>query len=142
MPDCGVYLVWPCDGIDWIHPEDLAIVETWIPSTRVFRRLNFDGVYYELQYGKQTIRVKPTMWCHVEDEGFSVGERVEVLSHFLENEACLGVITEIRFHKSSGRILYSIQSRELPLSRPFFATDLVPVDRKPQLRIPDRYKVL
>ena len=140
MPDCGAYLVWPCEGQDWIHPDDVAQVNQWIPSSRVFRRHSFDGEYYRLQYGEHSVRVKPTMWRRVDDEGFSVGDRVEVLSHFQENEPCLGVIVEIRFEKSSGRILYSIESRELPLPRPFVATDLVQLTRRPQLRERDEVR--
>jgi hypothetical protein len=73
------------------------------------------------------------MWRRVDDEGYSVGDRVEVLSHFQENDPCLGIITEMRFDKSSGRILYSIESRELPLPRPFLAGDFAQLERKPQL---------
>jgi len=134
MPDCGVYLVWPCEGQEWIHPDDIEHVNKWIPSSRVFRRHSFDGEYYRLQYGEQSVRVKPTMWRRVDDEGFSVGDRVEVLSHFQENEPCLGVIAEIRFDKSRNHILYSIESRELPLPRPFVASDLVQLSKRPQLR--------
>jgi len=142
MPDCGVYLVWPNEGLGWIHPDDVAQVESWIPSTRVFRRHSFDGEYYRLQYGEQVVRVKPTMWRRVDDEGFSIGDRVEILSHFQENEAGLGVITEIRFEKSSNRILYTIESRELPLPRPFLATDLVPLTPRHHLRERDAEKQL
>jgi len=142
MPDCGVYLVWPNEGLGWIHPDDVAQVESWIPSTRVFRRHSFDGEYYRLQYGEQVVRVKPTMWRRVDDEGFSIGDRVEILSHFQENEAGLGVITEIRFEKSSNRILYTIESRELPLPRPFLATDLVPLTPRHHLRERDVEKQL
>ncbi len=137
MPDCGVYLVWPCDGVEWIHPDDVSLVESWIPSTRVFRRHSFDGTYYRLQYGEQSVRVKPSMWRRVEDEGLSVGDRVEILSHFQENEPGLGIISEMRFDKSSSRILYTVVSRELPLPRAFVATDLVLLTRKPQLQDPD-----
>ena len=124
MPDCGVYLVWPSDSTDWIHPEDVTFAENWIPSTRVFRRHSFDGEYYRMQYGEQILRVKPTLWHRVDDEGFSVGDRVEILSHFQENDPCLGIIKEIRFDKPRNQILYSIESRELPLPRPFVAADL------------------
>ena len=131
MPDCGVYLVWPSEGKDWIHPDDIAQVEKWIPSSRVFRRDSFDGTYYRLWYGKQSVRVKPSMWRRVDDEGLSVGDRVEVLAHFLENEPCMGLITEMRFEKSTNRIVYSVESRELLLPRPYMASDLVKLSKRP-----------
>ena len=136
MPDCGVYLVWPQNGLDWIHPDDVELVEAWIPSTRVFRRHSFDGEYYRLQYGELTVSDKPTLWRRVEDEGFSVGDRVEILSHFHENEPGLGIIKEMRFEKSSNRILYSIEAREMSLPRYFVAADLVQLARQSQLKAP------
>ena len=138
MPDCGVYLVWPCDGVDWIHPDDVSLVEKWVPSTRVFRRHSFDGNFYRLQYGERSVRVKPSMWRRVEDEGLSVGDRVEILSHFQENDPGMGVISEMRFEKESARILYTVVSRELALPRTFVASDLVLRTGKPQLRDSDQ----
>jgi len=134
MPDCGVYLNWPEEGSAWIHPEDLELASKWIPSSRVFRRRSYDGQYYQLFYGEWTIRVKPTMWLRLPGEGFEVGDQVEVLSHFLEKEACVGRVSEIRYDKVQNRILYTIESREMLLSRPFVATDLVPLTRKPHLK--------
>ena len=58
MPDCGVYLAWPDDGTQWIHPDDIELATQWIPSNRVLRRHSYDGEYYRLQYGEQKIRVK------------------------------------------------------------------------------------
>ena len=134
MPDCGVYFVWPSEGTDWIHREDVELASRWIPSTRVFRRHSFDGEYYRLQYGGQSIRVKPTLWSRVEDEGFSVGDQVEVLSLLGENEACIGRIVEMRFDKSTQRTLFSIQSREMGLPRSFVAGDLSQLTKRPTLR--------
>lgn len=137
MPDCGVYLAWPDDGTQWIHPDDIELATQWIPSNRVLRRHSYDGEYYRLQYGEQKIRVKPTMWHRVVDEGFAVGDQVEVLGRFMENEPCIGRITEIRFDKHYNRILYSVETRELPLPRPFILSDLMPLHRKMQLRESD-----
>lgn len=137
MPDCGVYLVWPMDGYQWIHPDDAERASHWIPSTRVWRRSKYEDGYYRLHYGDQTIRVKPSMWHRVDDEGFSVGDKIEILGRFLENEPCIGRILEIRFHKPSGRLQYTIETRELVLPRPYFAEDLRQTDEKVQLRVSD-----
>jgi hypothetical protein len=124
MPVCGAYLVWPGDGTDWIHPEDIEQASRWIPSLRVFRRHSFDGEYYRLQYGDVSIRVRPSMWHRVDDEGFSVGDQVEVLGRFQENEPCIARILEIRFDKPHNRVLYTLEARELPLPRSYVASDL------------------
>jgi hypothetical protein len=139
MPDCGAYLVWPCDGSAWIHPEDVELASRWIPSTRVLRRIRFDGEFYHLRYGEQSIRVRPTMWHRVADEGFDVGDQVEVLGRFLENDPCIGRIVEIRYDKSNQRVLYTVESRELPLPRSFLADDLKPLNRRVELRESDSH---
>lgn len=137
MPDCGVYLVWPVEGSLWIHPQDVELASQWIPSTRVWRRSRWEDGYYRLHYGDQTIRVRPSMWHRVNDEGFSVGDPVEILGRFLENEPCIGKVVEIRFHKPSGRLHYTIESRELVLPRPFLAEDLRRLEEKVHLRTSD-----
>ncbi len=137
MPDCGVYLVWPMEGSQWIHPEDAELASQWIPSTRVWRRSQWEDGYYRLHYGNQTIRVRPSMWHRVDDEGFSIGDPVEILGRFLENEPCIGKVVEIRFHKPSGRIHYTIESRELALPRPFLTEDLRRLEEKVHLRASD-----
>ena len=137
MPDCGVYLVWPTEGSQWIHPEDAELASQWIPSTRVWRRSQWEDGYYRLHYGNQAIRVRPSMWHRVDDEGFSIGDPVEILGRFLENEPCIGRVVEIRFHKPSGRIHYTIESRELVLPRPFLTEDLRRLEEKVHLRASD-----
>ncbi len=137
MPDCGVYLVWPVEGSLWIHPQDVELASQWIPSTRVWRRSRLEDGYYRLHYGDQTIRVRPSMWHRVNDEGFSVGDPIEILGRFLENEPCIGKVVEIRFHKPSGRLHYTIESRELVLPRPFLAEDLRRLEEKVHLRASD-----
>jgi hypothetical protein len=77
------------------------------------------------------------MWHRVNDEGFSVGDPIEILGRFLENEPCIGKVVEIRFHKPSGRLHYTIESRELVLPRPFLAEDLRRLEEKVHLRASD-----
>jgi hypothetical protein len=77
------------------------------------------------------------MWHRVNDEGFSIGDPVEILGRFLENEPCIGKVVEIRFHKPSGRIHYTIESRELVLPRPFLTEDLRRLNEKVHLRVSD-----
>ena len=77
------------------------------------------------------------MWHRVDDEGYSIGDPVEILGRFLENEPCIGRVVEIRFHKPSGRIHYTIESRELVLPRPFLTEDLRRLEEKVHLRASD-----
>jgi hypothetical protein len=143
MPDCGVYLMWPSEGSSWIHPEDIETANGWIPSTRVFRRHSFDGTYYRLQYGQQSIRVRPTLWLRVPDEGHSVGDRVEIKSCFQWNDPGLAEIVEIRWDKPLGRIVYTLQSRDLIHARPFLSEDFASLEKRPTLpaQIQDQVQV-
>ena len=37
-PKYGYFPWWPQDGNDWLHPDDVAIARSMIPSNRMFRR--------------------------------------------------------------------------------------------------------
>jgi hypothetical protein len=103
----------------------------------VWYRTDFDGIYYHLSYGQQSIRVLPSMWHRVKDEGLRIGDRIEVRDQFHQNEPCLGKIVEMRWDKPSGRILYTIETRELVLPRQFYVDDLIRLNEKTQLRESD-----
>jgi hypothetical protein len=136
LPDCGVYLNWPAEGTDWIHPEDVSVVERWVPSDRVFRRIGFDGTYYHLQYGDTVARVKPTLWLKIIDEGFQIGDQVEVKSIELEREPIIARILEIRYDAALGSVYYLLEHRELPLARRYRGEELHQLTRRPELREP------
>jgi hypothetical protein len=137
LPDCGVYLVWPTEGTDWIHPEDVATASELIPSDRVFRRTLYDGEYYRLEYGPSVIRVRPTLWLQVADEGIGIGDQVEVLSRFLENDPGIARIADVRYDKASGEIRYFVEMREIVLPRTFVVEDLKLLSQKVHLRESD-----
>jgi len=125
LPDYGVYLQWPEEGDSWIHPDDRQLVESLIPSDRVFCRESFDGAYYHLRYGELTIRVLPSMWLAIGGEDFHVGDQVEIASHNDKNSPGVGVISEVRFAQEQQRIQYTVLQREFPLPTHFLAEDLV-----------------
>ncbi|AMV32286.1 hypothetical protein VN12_09195 [Pirellula sp. SH-Sr6A] len=142
LPDSGVYLNWPSEGTDWIHPDDVAVVEHWIPSDRVFHRIGFDGTYYQLQYGDAAVRVKPTLWLKVNDEGFRIGDQVEVKGIELEREPIIARILEIRYDAALGSIYYLLEHRELPLARRYRAEEMNLLTRRSELREPTPETVL
>lgn len=132
LPDCGVYLTWPHDGVDWIHPDDIQLAEELIPSGRVFRRVSFDGTYYRLEYGDRVLRVKPTMWLKVHDEGFWIGDQVEIKGDFLTNEPSIAVITDARFEPSTGLISYTLIQRDMMLDKNYHADELRGLTKRPE----------
>jgi len=125
LPDYGVYLQWPQEEVTWIHPDDVKIVESLIPSDRVFCRESFDGTYYHLRYGDILIRVLPSMWHTLPGESFHIGDQVEIQSRNDQNLPGVGIISEIRYAQEQQRIQYTVLQREFPLPTHFLAEDLV-----------------
>jgi hypothetical protein len=134
LPDMGVFQAWPALGMHAFHPDDLDAAQRLIPSDRVFQRTHFDGTYYLIEYGKLSIRIKPSMWLAVADEGLRIGDRVEVVSRMLQNDPCIATIVEMRYAASQGAILYTLKQSELPNPRPFVAADLISLSAHEPLR--------
>jgi len=132
-PDFGVFLTWPESGENAFHPEDLKLAREWIPSDRVLYRLHFDGIYYHLYYGEQSIRVKPSMWLPVADEGFRVGDRVEVPSQLMKNDPMVAKIIEMRFAQAQSVIKYTLLNHEMPTPRSYLAEELTLLSQRHDL---------
>lgn len=137
LPDMGVYLTWPEKGLDAIHPEDRALAEEFLPSDRVFLRTAFDGTYYRIEYGDHAIRIKPSLWLQVKDEGFRIGDQVEVPSRMMQNDPMIAVILEMRYSQERGAIGYRLLHSEMPLDHIFRAEDMMPLTEHIQLQPPD-----
>jgi hypothetical protein len=136
IPKFGVYAWWPEAGTDWIHPHDRSLAQRIIPSSRVFYRSSFEDGYYHLRYGNLRLRVRPTLWLVVPGDGFHVGDMIEVRSRGGTNEAFVGRICEMRWHRHKGYIRYVLLSRRKRVPRWYLAEDLRHVDPKYRLRIP------
>ncbi len=123
-PKYGCFPWWPEDGNDWVHPDDVALARSIIPSGRVFRRDSSDGNYLVMRYGEITLRVRRTLWQEVEPEGFELGDWVEVLSRSLRNEPRTGVIREMIWDQQASVIHYLIAVNDVPLNEPYTRDDL------------------
>ena len=111
-PKYGVYLWWPEEGEAWIHPDDVNTCKEMIPGNRVFRREDYDSDYSLLLYADQFIRVKPTMWLEIEEDGFEVNDQIEVRSQMGKHEPKIGVITEMRWERIRQKIIYEVRQGE------------------------------
>lgn len=134
LPDWGVYMRWPSDGVEWIHPQDVDLVRRLIPSRRVLRRDAWDGEFYHLHYGELSLRVRPSMWIRVPDIDLEVGQQIELLSRHRKNDPGIFRIAEILLVPTSGEIEYALQNDELTLKRKFSRTDVKPLTVKHKLR--------
>lgn len=119
LPDFGIYNLWPTPGTDWIHPDDVALVESLIPSSRVFERIRYEPPYYVLRYGDQSFRVKPAMWMRIAPTELQVGEQIEMLSCFGKYEPGIARIREITFNTQTHQYEYFLRKNDIDLPQPF-----------------------
>ncbi len=124
LPDAVVVQVWPAGGDCVFHPDDLELAKAWIPSSRVFLRSGFDGKYYHLRYGDQSLRMAPCLITKVPLEDLQVGDRVEVLTLLLERDPVLAEVIEKRWDQEKQQIVYEITHRQLPVERSYGMTVL------------------
>ena len=134
LPDFGIYLRWPMDGDDWIHPDDLELARQLIPSRRVLSRQRWDGEYYHLHYGHWRLRVKPSMWLRVPDIDLEVGQQVELLSCHFRNDPAICRLTEILYCPVSQRFQFYLRGPALKLVKTFNRDDLRPLHVRHELR--------
>ncbi len=127
-PKYGCFPWWPQDGNDWLHPDDVALARTIIPSQRVFRRDGGGGGYLLLRYGDIRLRVRPTLWLEIDHEGFEVGDWVEVLSRGMRNEPRTGVIREMRWDEHERAVRYQISENDVPIPDRYARDDLQHVE--------------
>jgi Family of unknown function (DUF6960) len=127
-PKYGYFPWWPEDGDDWIHPEDVAVARSMIPSNRVFRRDGTRGEYLLMYYGNTTLRVKRTLWQEVPAADFQIGDLVEVLSRGMRNEPRTGTIREVLWDERSREVRYQIAENDVPIADLYGASDLQRVE--------------
>jgi hypothetical protein len=107
-PKYGCFPWWPEDGDEWVHPDDVALARSIIPSGRVFRRDGQQGEYLVMHYGDTQLRVRRTLWLEVSHEGFDIGDWVEVRSRGMRNEPRTGVIREMLWDDGAQQVRYQI----------------------------------
>ena len=127
-PKYGYFPHWPQDGDDWVHPEDVAVTRSLIPSGRIFRRDGMSGRYAVLHYGEARLRVLPALWQEVMPEGLEIGDWVEVMSRGMLNEPRTGTIREVLWDEDARAIRYQITESGQPLERLYAREDLQRVE--------------
>ncbi len=141
LPDYGCFLRWPENGQGFIHPDDVAVVTKLIPSSRVLKRVSFDGVYYHYRYGRTGFRLRPTMWLSVRDEGIDVGDQVETVGVGLERDRFVARVWGMYYVSRKGCILYRLRRAEQTLPRLYAGEQLRCLTDKSSVRPPTtRYR--
>ena len=128
-PKYGFYPWWPQDGDDWVHPEDVELARSVIPSPRIWRREGQTGDFLVLSYGDLKLRVRRTLWREAPHEGFDVGDLVEVLPHGMKNEPCTGEVRDVHWDDHECGVRYLVEAADgTMLERPLEARDLKQVE--------------
>ena len=127
-PKYGCFLRWPQDGNDWLHPDDVALARTLIPSDRVFCRDGTEGDFHRFHYGEITFRARLILWQEVTNEGLNIGDWVEVLSRGMRNESRVGVIREVLWNQRERGIHYQIMENDVPIADLYAREDLQHVE--------------
>jgi hypothetical protein len=127
-PKFGYFPWWPEDGDAWVHPDDVHVARTLIPSGRIFRRDGTEGEFGVLHYGNVSLRTKPALWQEVERPAFEIGDWVEVRSRGLANEPRTGTIAEIEWDSHEGEIRYQIVENGQRIETLYARDDLKRVD--------------
>ncbi len=135
LPDWGAYLTWPITGDDWIHPDDRELANRLLPSPRVFRRHNWDGEYYHLNYGQLQLRVQPSMWVSVPAVDLSVGQQVEVMYRDGLNDPGIFHISDIFYVPMRNEVEFCVHGVSLKSNRRYLRDDLRPLHIQHHLRI-------
>lgn len=108
LPDYGTFPRTPADGVDWIHPEDVAIVDGLIPGPRVFCRYRFEDPYYSFRYGEIQFRLRPCLWLPVAGEGIDIGDQVETIGVGMQQELFISEVIDMHFSEHDRRIRYRL----------------------------------
>ena len=139
-PKYGYYPWWPENGNDWVHPEDVELARSTVPSPRVWRRDGQRGDFVVLTYGELVLRVRRTLWRELKWEGFDLGNLVEVRTRGMTNEHRTGTISEMHWDEHAGCIKYQLHELEEEVENPsaYMALDLKhvePTDGREEVRI-------
>ncbi len=139
-PKYGYYPWWPENGNDWVHPEDVEIARSSIPSARVWRRDGRQGNFVVLTYGELTLRVRRTLWRELPWEGFDVGDLVEVRTRGMTNEHRTGTIREMHWDDHTGQIKYQVHTPDEVIENPINYTvddlkHVAPTDARDEVRV-------
>jgi len=112
LPDYGCFLRWPENGQGFIHPDDVSLVTQLVPSSRVMKRLSFDGVYYHYGYGRLRFRLRPAMWSTVRGEGIDIGDQVETIGLGMQRDRFVARVWGMYYVSRKRCILYRLRRAE------------------------------
>jgi len=134
FPEYGIFPRWPEDGQSFIHPADVSIVRSCVPSERLMRRDSFDGTYYHYRYGDVRFRLRPCMWLKVRSDGYDIGDQVEITGLALERDLFVATIWGMHFIRRKGQIVYRLRRGEQIVPNLYTADQMRLLSNKEKLK--------
>ena len=135
-PRYGVFLWWPAEGTDWVHPDDVDSIDDWIPSNRVYKCEDVSpeeieeqkqaGDFARLSYGEKKLRIRPVLWLEIQAHGYEIGDQVEIRSKMGKSKPLIGKLKEIRWNRDTKEIEYTIDSGTRSAPRCFAVDEFQP----------------
>jgi len=117
----GLYPWFPESGLDLIHPEDLATVQTHSPYCVVCEVFGKEGQYLVLRYGQHRFRGKPQLFRSVPPPAFLVGQRVRTRA---PRTVRTGVVCGIGWHYKRNEPSFFLDIDGKPLKSRYWAAEL------------------
>ena len=119
----GLYPWFIEDGEHLIFPSDLESFKKVSPYGKVFKCIDEVDGYLVLQYGKDTFRVKSTLYKMVDKPLFEIGCNVKLVKDNTQE----GTIEEINWHHKNDMPMYYISINGKRKSTRYFNQDLIAI---------------
>ena len=129
LPKNGVMLWWPADGESNLHPDDVEVGKSIVPSTRVLTKTDCvdeedtKAGYVNMAYGDVSFRIKPVLWLEIESDGFLLGDQVEIRSKFGKNQPMVVELGDMFWNRKEKRIEYHVVRFGTPVPKMFLRED-------------------
>ncbi|MGB4775017.1 MAG: hypothetical protein WBP45_07595 [Daejeonella sp.] len=91
---------------DMIHKEDLRIAYDFKFPFSIFKVMGEQGSFIIIKHLNCSLRVKKECLKYIKDEGFYIGDKVELISKDCSNIVKKGIIHTLTYHYQQERLYY------------------------------------
>jgi hypothetical protein len=121
MDTWGLYPWFRESGIDFIHPDDLAVVQAHSPYCMVCEVVGMDGPYLVMRFGPWKFRGKPELFRAIPPPAFRLGQRVKTK---VPRTSRIGIIRAIVWHFKRNEPSFFLEVNGKALSGRYWADEL------------------
>jgi hypothetical protein len=113
----GLYPWFEEQGVDLIHPDDLAAVKALMLYGKVFRLLGEHEGFVRLGYGKAEFRVRPSLFKEISAEVHAIGETVVL------KDGRIGEVIGVQWHHQRSEPMYQLRLEGKKRSNRYWNSD-------------------